>query len=254
MEVTMDLTAMFFAVAVPAAILAGISKGGFAGGGAFVSTTMMAVVVEPVFAIAVMLPILLLIDITTLKIYWRQWVPRLSIALIFGGVIGVLLGAVVFHDADPDVIRVFIGAISIGFVAFQGAKELGLLPTQPLSYRFLPAAVSGAGAGFTSFVAHAGSPPFAIYVLRLGLSKLDYQATSVVVFWWINLAKLPLYQSLGMFPDTFWWAFLVLAPAAFLGTLLGAWLHKRVSNAAFTGVIHFFLLLGGAKLLFDGLT
>ena len=143
----------------------GVAGGGFAGGGAFVGTTMMAMVVEPVFAIAIMLPILLLIDVTTLKIYWRQWVRQLSIALILGGVIGVLLGAVVFHDADPDVIRVFIGTISIGFVAFQAAKRLGWLPTQPLSYRFLPAAISGAGAGFTSQRTHT--------TLQFELNRVD---------------------------------------------------------------------------------
>lgn len=45
----------FFAVAVPAVIFAGISKGGFGSGGAFVSSAILAILLDPGVALALML-------------------------------------------------------------------------------------------------------------------------------------------------------------------------------------------------------
>jgi len=56
----------FFAIAVPAVIFAGISKGGFGSGAAFASASILALVVPPGQALGIMLPLLMLIDVVTL--------------------------------------------------------------------------------------------------------------------------------------------------------------------------------------------
>ncbi|SEP14449.1 hypothetical protein SAMN04490248_1299 [Salinihabitans flavidus] len=63
----------FCAIAVPAVIFAGISKGGFGSGAAFASATILALVLPPREAIGLMLPLLMLIDAATLRPYWKQW-------------------------------------------------------------------------------------------------------------------------------------------------------------------------------------
>ena len=60
----------FYAVAVPAVMLVGLSKGGFGGAMGFVGVPLMALVMSPVQAAAILLPILVLMDIVSLWT-WR---------------------------------------------------------------------------------------------------------------------------------------------------------------------------------------
>ncbi|MEL6426700.1 MAG: sulfite exporter TauE/SafE family protein, partial [Pseudomonadota bacterium] len=69
----MELDLTFFALAVPAVLLAGISKGGFGSGAAFVAAPLLALIIEPQYAVGVMLPLLMLMDVTSLRPYWRRW-------------------------------------------------------------------------------------------------------------------------------------------------------------------------------------
>ncbi len=55
----------------------------------------------------------------------------------------------------------------------------------------------GSITGFTSFVSHAGAPPYQMYVLPQRLEKMVYAGTSTIVFAIINLLKLPPYWFLG---------------------------------------------------------
>ena len=48
----------------------------------------------------------------------------------------------------------------------------------------------GTLAGFTSFISHAGAPPFQIYVLPQRLPKLVFAGTSTILFATINAAKI----------------------------------------------------------------
>ena len=69
----LELTPSFFAIAGPAVLFAGISKGGFGSGAAFAAAAILAIVVEPGLALGVMLPLLMLIDLATLRPYWKKW-------------------------------------------------------------------------------------------------------------------------------------------------------------------------------------
>lgn len=244
----------FFAVACPAAIFAGISKGGFGSGAAFVSAAILAILYDPGTALAVMLPLLMLIDLATLGPYWRKWNLRDALLLIAGGLPGVALGALLFRVADADLLRLLIGGISLAFVLWQLARARGWVQ---LSARSLPASAgltAGVAAGFTSFVSHAGGPPVAVYLLTQGLSKTAYQATTVLVFWAINIAKFIPYAFLGLFTWQTTMANLALAPFAVLGAWLGVRAHGWVSERVFFGLTYVLLTLTGTKLVWDALT
>lgn len=250
----MDLTPEFFLVAIPAVLIAGISKGGFAGNGAFMATPILSLAIEPVYAVALMLPLLLVIDIGSLRAFWGRWNRRLAWVLTFGGLIGVALGALVFNDADPDLLRLMIGGIALGFVAFQLARHFGALPSGYLPYSSPRAIFWSACAGLTSFISHAGGPPISVFMLRQKLSKTEFQATLVIVFWWINLSKLPAYAGLDMFDRSVIIADLILAPIAIIGTYVGVWAHHRVPEYWYFRVMYVFLVITGVKLIFDALT
>lgn len=250
----LTLDPLFFLIAGPAVVFAGISKGGFGSGAAFASATILALVVEPGLALGVMLPLLMLIDVSSLRPYWRKWsVPDVKV-LILGGLPGVALGALLFQVASPDVLRLLIGGVAVGFVLWQLALSNGIIR---LAQRKMPrwaGGLWGIAVGFTTFVSHAGGPPAAIYLLSRGLTKTQYQATTVLLFWVLNIAKFFPYAFLGMFTAQTLLANIVLAPFALLGTWLGVKAHHMVPERLFFAVTYVLLMITGSKLIWDGLT
>ncbi|MBK5922674.1 hypothetical protein CCR90_02550 [Rhodovulum sulfidophilum] len=249
-----DFGPFFFAVAIPAILFAGVSKGGFGGGVAFAGSAVMVVILGPAVALGVTLPLLMLMDVTALRPYWRRWDGASARVLILGAVPGIALAAAVFHLTDPDVFRVLIGLVALGFVGFQLAVRLRLIPARQRPFGRRAGAISGAVAGFTSFVSHAGGPPVAVYLLSQRLDKTSFQATTVLVFWAINLLKFGPYAFLGIFTADTWLAVLLLAPVAVLGVWLGVRAHRLVPERWFFGITYTALALTGAKLLWDGLS
>ena len=250
----MELTWTFFALAVPAVVFAGVSKGGFGSGAAFASASILALVLEPGQALGVMLPLLMLIDLASLRPYWSRWSWPDARVLILGGVPGVGLGAALYRVAEPDVFRLLIGGISVGFVVWQLAQRSGLLRPAVRTLSGRAGAVAGIVTGFTSFVSHAGGPPAAVYLLSKRLTKTEFQATTVLVFWVINIAKFIPYAFLGMFTLETALANLILAPFALAGAWLGVVAHHVVSERFFFGLTYVLLSVTGCKLIWDGLT
>lgn len=250
----MELSWTFFAIAGPAVLFAGISKGGFGSGAAFAAASILALYVEPGQALGVMLPMLMLIDLATLRPYWMGWSWSDARLLILGAVPGVALGAALYQVASADVFRVLIGGISVGFVIWQLAQKSGVL--RPASRELPPwaGALAGSVAGFTSFVSHAGGPPAAVYLLSRHLGKTEFQATTVLVFWAVNIAKFVPYAFLGMFTLDTAKANLALAPFALLGAWLGVVAHRLVPERAFFTLTYALLMITGCKLIWDGLT
>jgi uncharacterized membrane protein YfcA len=244
----------FFLIAAPAVCFAGISKGGFGSGAAFASASILALVLEPGQALGIMLPLLMLIDVSTLRPYWGKWSWPDARLLILGGLPGVALGAWLYQIADADVFRLLIGAISVGFVAWQMALKAGLLRPQGRPLPQWAGAVAGMTAGFTSFVSHAGGPPAAVWMLSRKLDKTQFQATTVILFWVINIAKFVPYAFLGIFTQDTLTADLLLAPSAVLGAWLGVKAHRLVPERLFFSLTYVLLLITGTKLIWDGLT
>ena len=244
----------FFAIAGPAVLSAGISKGGFGSGVAFASASVLALVVDPGLALGVMLPLLMLIDVASLKPYWGRWHLREALLIIAGALPGVALGAALYRVASPDLLRLLIGLVSVGFVAWQISVKRGWLR---IGARQMPdgaGLIVGITVGFTSFVSHAGGPPAAVFLLSRGLSKTGYQATSILIFWAVNIAKFIPYALLGMFTLETAQANLVLAPFALIGAWLGVRAHQIVSERAFFALTYVLLTVTGIKLIWDGLT
>lgn len=249
----MELGPGFFALAVPAVIFAGISKGGFGSGAAFASASILALVIEPGLALGVMLPLLMLIDVSTLRPYWRRWSTPDAWLLILGGMPGVALGVWLYTLVDDNALRVLIGAISLGFVVWSMAQRLGRIRPPPQDLPRWAGALAGVVTGFTSFVSHAGGPPAAVWLLSRRLDKTGFQATTVIVFWAINIAKFVPYAFLGLFTAQTLLIDLLLAPFALLGAWLGVRAHRLVPEAAFFAVTYVLLGLTGARLIWVGL-
>ncbi len=242
------------ALGVLAAVFAGVSKGGFGSGVAFVGVSILALVVSPGQALGIMLPLLMLIDGATLRPYWRRWSWPDMRLLLLGGIPGTAIGAALYSVADADFFRLLIGGISLAFVGWQICVHTR--PTRP-ARRPLPGwvgLVAGVVAGFTSFVSHAGGPAAAVYLLSRRLDKTQFQACTVLLFGFLNLIKFIPYTLLGIFSAQTLWLDLILAPFALLGAWLGVKAHWLIPERAFFAVTYVALTLTGIKLLYDALS
>src|SRR3546814_2586892 len=80
---------LFYLAAVPAVLIAGISKGGFGAGLGLLAVPMMALVLPPVQVAAIMLPILCLMDLVGIWAYWQKWEGSVLLRLALAAAVGV---------------------------------------------------------------------------------------------------------------------------------------------------------------------
>jgi hypothetical protein len=240
----------FLALASIAVLIVGIAKGGFGGGIGIVGVPLMALVVSPARAAAIMLPILMLMDVFALRAYWRQWhLPNLRL-LLPGALLGTVLGFATFRLLSPDMLRLLVGLLAIGFGLLQFVRSDHHV-ARPADWR--RALFWGTASGVTSFSVHAGGPPLQVYLLPQKLDRTAFQATSVAFFFVVNWLKLPAYAWLGQLDTTNLATSLLLAPLAPVGIAAGRWLHGRVDDRWFFRIVHGSLLLIGVKLVHDAL-
>ena len=240
---------LFYAAAIPAVLIVGISKGGFGGGLGLVAVPMIALVASPQYAAALMLPILCLMDIVGLIRFRTHFVWDTLKVLLPAAAIGIVLGALSFRYMNDAQIKLMIGCIAILFVTHHLLRKKGE-PRQPSIIR---GSFWGTLAGFTSFGVHAGGPPLNIYLLPLKLDKTTYTATTVVFFATINFIKLIPYTWLGQFNQQTLLTALLLSPLAPIGVLIGAWLHHKINDRWFYIFCYGFVALAGIKLVYDAL-
>ena len=240
----------FYAVAVPAVLLMGLAKSGFLMGFGSLATPLLALALPVPQAAAVMLPLLLVMDATGIKQLWRLRDRALLRLLVPAGLIGTAVGTLLFGLLSGKTVAAVVGILTLLFLAqrvlFPPRRDA---PPPPRAVGF----VLGIAGGFTSFVAHAGSPPLAAYVLPLRMEPLRYTATMAVLFGVINLSKWIPYAGLGLFDTRILLTALVLIPLAPLGVWLGIWATRRIPSDWFYRVAYSGMFFTGIKLLWDGL-
>lgn len=240
----------FYVLALPAVMLTGISKGGLGGGAAAISVPLLAMVISPRQAAAIMLPILCVMDLPAVHAYFGRWDKRQMRIVLPGAIAGLAIGTITFRYLNDNWIRLLLGVMAIAFVANSlRNKDPAARPPSKAQGWFW----SGLS-GFTSFVAHAGGPPFTVYMLPQRLDKTVFVATSVVFFTACNYAKIGPYLWLGLFDWTNLATSALLAPLAIASIYLGLWLHKHIGQVIFYRIIYVMLAASGIQLLYQGLT
>ena len=241
---------IFYVVAALAVVIWGVSKAGFGGGLALISVPMLSLVISPLKAAAIMLPILCVMDLFGIWGYRRTWWRDTMGALFAGVVLGTIVGALTFGSINEDVLRLAIGVLAVGFsIHF-------FLARAPRSQRAPPGPAIGfalaAGAGFASFIIHAGALPLlAIYLLPQRLDKTFYVGTAIIFVTIVNFAKIPAYAMLGLFTREALLTALILMPFAPIGIWLGMWLHKRIPDRHFKRLVNLIVVAIGMKLIYD---
>jgi len=242
----------FFATAIPAVILVGLSKGGFGGAMAVIGVPLMALAVPPVRAAAILLPILMLMDAAALWA-WRRGPrdPRTFRNMLPGAVIGIGFGWLVAAIVTEAVVKLIVGLIAFGFVLRWFWQKLARRE-KTKAHNAAFGTFWGALSGFTSFVAHAGGPAYQVYTLPLRQDPKTYTATSVVFFAVVNALKVIPYFALGELDASNLLAAFSLAPIAIVSTVMGAAVVKRMRAEIFYPMTYGLVFLLSLKLIYDG--
>lgn len=244
----------FYALAVPAVVALGLSKGGFAGMGQM-ATPLLALVMPPLEAAAIMLPIMIVQDAAAVWVYRKEWDGRVIAIMLPGALAGIGIAWALAAHISEATVRVFVGAITIAFVLY---NWIGIQRVE----REIGSAKIGAGvfwgalSGFTTTICQAGGPPYQIYVLALRQSKMVFIGTSAIFFATMNWLKVVPYAALGQFSAKGLTTSLVLIPLAIATNQLGFWLVRRTPQKLFyqvTLVIMFVISIALVKTGLDQL-
>jgi uncharacterized membrane protein YfcA len=243
---------LFYVFAVPAVVILGISKGGFSGIG-MVATPMLALVMPPLQAAAILLPIILLQDALSCCIYRREWDSWNLKVMLPGAVVGVGAAWLFAAYMSEAMILLVVGLIALALVAhtwwFRHVRPQDLpRPRAGLG------TVCGAGAAFTSTLIQIGAPPYYVFVLPQRLPKMIYVGTTVWFFALVNVMKIAPYVGLGQFSSAGLATSAVLFPLAIAANALGVWLVRLTPETLFYRITNIIVLLIGCELSRQGLT
>ncbi|EPX75889.1 sulfite exporter TauE/SafE family protein [Salipiger mucosus] len=243
--------AFWFAAAL-ATFFVGMSKGGLPMV-AMLGVPILSIFIAPAAAAGLLLPMYILADCYGIYLFRGSFSARNLCILIPATAIGILLAFLFISRIPVPATKLLVGAIGLGYLIDALRKRLRQ------DFRAKPADVPrgliwGALAGFTSYVSHAGGPPFQAYTLPQKLPKMTFAGTATILFACVNWMKLPPYILAGQVTLNSLSQIAVLAPLALLGAWSGFRVTKWLPEKVFFTLVNAALLAVSVKLLWEGAT
>jgi uncharacterized membrane protein YfcA len=237
----------YFVLAGLAALLVGLSKGGLPTVG-MLAVPLLSLFMSPVAAAVLLLPIYIISDVVSVWLYRKNFsAPNLKI-LIPAGMLGVGIGWLTASVTSDSAVKLMIGCLGVGFCLNTWLRKTPQ-DKQPVNAR--KGWFWGTVAGFTSFISHAGGPPFQIYMLPQRLPKLEFAGTATLLFAVINAAKIWPYHMLQPYSTDELLRAADLIPFALFGTVMGAYLTRKIADVWFYRLVQAGLFAVSLKLITD---
>lgn len=241
---------LLLGVLILAAFLVGLSKGGLPAI-AMLSVPLLSLFMSPLKAAVLLLPLYLLADIAAVYLYRHEYsLPNIKI-LIPAGLMGSLIGWATASVVSDSAVALMIGVMGIVFCLYRWLNRGSSAPAAPAEKK--RGIFWGTISGFTSFVAHAGGPPFQVYTLPQKLPKMVFAGTSALVFAVLNLSKVVPYHFLNPSSAASLKVSALLIPVAVMGTVIGRQLIKRLSDKWFYLAVQIALFLISIQLVLSAL-
>lgn len=242
---------LFWIIAAIAVTLLGLAKGGFTGVGV-AATPLLALIIPPLQAVALMLPIVLLQDAISVVAYRRHWDGWNLKVLIPGGLAGIAVAGLLAAYVPDAAVRLVVGVIGAAFVLWRwfgpAGGDIGIRPSAASGLFW------GAISGFTSTLANAGAPPLQVHMMPQHLPKLIFAGTAVMYFAATNVAKILPYLALGQFSVDTLATSALLFPLAIATNFLGLWLVRVTPQQAFYKIVYAITFLISLELIRSGVT
>jgi len=230
------------------ALLIGVSKTGIAGLGVL-AVAIYANILPARQSTGIILPMLICADVVAVAAYRRHAVWGHLWPLFPWVVVGVVTGYFTMGHINDAQVRRGIGAILLVMVVlhFWRRQRAG---NEPVPHTLWFSALTGVLAGFTTMLANAAGPVMILYMLAVGLPKMEFLGTGAWYFLIVNLFKVPFSFQLGLItPGTLQFNAMLL-PVVIAGALLGRLVVKHINQAWFETLALALTLVASARLLF----
>jgi hypothetical protein len=168
-----------------------------------------------------------------------------------GAMVGIAVGWLTAAWVTEHEIRLIVGIISVLFALNYWFRHR--LKPEPHGHDVVRGGFWAIVTGFTSFVSHAGGPPFQMYTVPLRLEPRIYAGTSVIIFAIINAVKTVPYFFLGQFDAANLTTSAILLPISIPATFAGVWLVKRFEAESFYKIVYAMIFVVGLYLVWEGL-
>lgn len=242
----------FYAVALPAVLLMGLSKGGGFAGVGIVGLPLMSLVIPPLQAVTIILPILMVQDIVGVWAFRKDFSAETLKILIPASCIGMTIGYFTAASVSNASVMILVGVIAITFVVFSLAGGAAKRDT-PAPQNWIKGSFWSTLSAFTSFIANAGAPPFQVYMIPLKLPPKLFAGTAAMYFAFLNYVKFFAFMHLGQVTVPNLTTSAVLAPLAIGATFIGLWTVSRINLKVFYRIVYVLTFLIGVRLVWGGL-
>lgn len=241
---------IFWMAAVVAAIVVGLGKGGMPIVG-MLAVPIMSLVMSPVVAAGLLLPVYVVSDMFGLYAYRREFNGRVLWIMMTGMTVGVTTGYLTARLVPENWVTALVGMIGLVFALNLLIRHKVIV--EPRRAELGKGLFWGTITGFTSFVSHSGAPPYQVYTLPLGMSKAVFAGTSTIAFAYVNAIKLIPYFLLGQINLASLEKAAVLMPVAALAVFGGVRLVRFLPERLFFQLVTWALLLISVQLVWTGL-
>lgn len=231
-----------------AALMAGVIKTTFGIGAGVFLTPLLALMLDAKMVVALMAPMMLITDISTLWLHRNKWELKYIYILLPGFLTGVVAGSYYLAWASPSLTKLTIGVIAMVFSTYQiirlryPAFFAGIDPGTAAGV-----IISLAG-GVSSAVAHSGGIIITIYLATKNLSKESFVATLVGILFFSDILKMITYTKLDLLNKSLLISGLELTPLLFLGSWLGSKLINRITDKQFILYVNILIFISGVIL------
>lgn len=243
----------YWIAAFIAAYLMGLSKGGVPMI-AILSVPLMSLFMDPAHAAGLLLPIYIVADMYAVWLFRKDFSVRNLAILLPPAILGIAIAYFTVTLVPVWTMKLLVAAIGIYYL-FNAVRKRLSRQEHPARPADVPRGIFwGTLTGITSYIAHAGGPPYQSYVLPQRLSKMTYLGTNAIFFSAVNLLKVLPFILAGQITWDSAGQAVWLAPAALLGAWSGSRIARRLPERAFFLLIEIALAVVSAKLVYEVVT
>ncbi|MFZ5632162.1 MAG: sulfite exporter TauE/SafE family protein [Bacillota bacterium] len=228
-----------------AAAMAGLIKTTFGIGAGVFLTPLLSLIIFPKTAVALMAPMMLITDITTLWMHRGKWNLKHIYILLPGVLVGIVAGSYYLAWASTSLTKLTIGIIAMVFSAYQiiRIRYPKFFANKEIS---TPAGIIiSLFAGVSSAIAHSGGIIITIYLITKNLNKSSFVATLVAILFFSDVLKMITYTKLHLLTQPLLINGLELTPVLFLGSWLGSKLINKLSDKQFILYVNILIFASG---------
>ena len=240
----------YWIVAALAAFLMGLSKGGVPMI-AILAVPLMSLFMDPALAAGLLLPIYIVADMYAIYLFRKAFSVRNLKILLPGAIVGILIGFAAVSYVPGDAGKLLVAGIGFYYLATALHKRLSKTPMPARNADVPRGLIWGTLAGLTSYISHAGGPPYQAYVLPQKLDKMVYLGTTAIFFSVVNLMKVPPFILAGQITWDSTAQALWIAPFALAGAWSGSKISRALPERIFFILIEVALALVSFKLLYE---